>query len=86
MRQEDRSVSGRLAILDVERFPLRRHWHLIRNSERDTALLRTLAAFLVDNVRRIIDCPPDPDSAVGPDEAAGPGGAPRPSTSALPRI
>lgn len=52
---------GRLATLDVEVFPLVRQWHLIRNPDRDTALQRTLGSFLLENVRRIIDCPPDPD-------------------------
>lgn len=49
---------GRLAILDIASFPLRRQWHLIRNPDRDTPLVRTLSAFLLENVRRIIDCPP----------------------------
>lgn len=67
---------GRLAVLDVETFPLVRQWYLVRHTEQDTPLLKTLCLFLLENVKRIIACPP------GSDLLDDPGQSPRPPSPA----
>jgi hypothetical protein len=57
---------GRLAILDVERFPILRHWYVVhRQGKRFSAVVQAFKEFILNEVAQIVTLP-TLDSAATP--------------------
>ena len=50
--------TGRLVVLDVEDFPIMRHWHIVqRSGKRLSPVAQTFRQFVLDEARQVIRLP-----------------------------